>query len=96
MSILVDPLIDYGRGPNGHKVWCHMMSDGGIDDLHAMAARIGLRRSWFQNKPGHPHYDLTPSKRALAVRYGAEQVSSVEMIERYRASVRPATREEAT
>lgn len=42
-----------------------------LDDLHAMANWIGLKRSWFQNNKHLQHYDLTPSKRALAIRYGA-------------------------
>lgn len=31
-----------------------------------------MHRSWFQNKSGGtPHYDLTPGKRALAIKNGA-------------------------
>ena len=41
----------------------HVITDGeGFDELHAFAARIGLRRSWFQGD----HYDLTT--RAAATR----------------------------
>lgn len=42
--------------------------------LHAMAAKLGLRRAWFQTKPGRPerdHYDLFRSKRELAIQLGA-------------------------
>lgn len=84
--ILVDAIMDYGRGPGGHKQWCHMMSDdhseAGLVELHAMALRLGLRRSWFQNKPRFPHYDLTPPKRALAVQGGAQEVDSFELVRR--------------
>jgi len=42
------------------------------DELHAMAARIGMKRAWFQGPPKHdPHYDLVPSRRKLAVIAGA-------------------------
>jgi hypothetical protein len=70
MSVYVDKLRDWGwrLGPS-----CHLISDcppGDNEELHAFAARLGLRRSWFQTGI-EPHYDLTASKRALAVRLGA-------------------------
>ena len=55
----------------GHQ-WCHMWSED-LDALHAMAAKIGLKREWFQDKGRFPHYDLTPNKRAAAVRAGARE-----------------------
>lgn len=82
MTILVDPMYPHKSGE-----WCHMMSDQpsdeGLAELHAMVARLGLRRSWFQDKnPRFPHYDLRRSKRDLALRYGAKAVSSREMVMR--------------
>lgn len=41
-----------------------------LDELHKFAKSIGLRREWYQGK-GFPHYDLTASKRALAIQGGA-------------------------
>ena len=83
MSILVD---ESQVWPNGVGLWCHMMSDiqgpAGLAELHAMADRIGMSRSWFQNKPRHPHYDLRPSARALAIAAGAEAVTSNELVRR--------------
>ena len=29
------------------KLWCHLVADS-LDELHTFAARLGLRRSWFQ------------------------------------------------
>jgi hypothetical protein len=46
--------------------WCHMVSDRYVEELHAFASEIGLRREWFQGGP-RPHYDLRPSKRRLAM-----------------------------
>lgn len=78
MAIYVDPVFTWpGKGQ-----WCHMMTDGDLSELHAMAERLGLKRAWFQNKPRHPHYDLRPSKRALAVQYGAVEVTGVELVRR--------------
>ena len=64
----------------GKRRMCHMMTDGDIEELHAMALSIGLRRAWFQDHSLHPHYDLTASKRAAAIRAGAVTVSSRELI----------------
>lgn len=58
--------------------WCHMTTDGDLEELHRFAARIGLKRAWFQDHASLPHYDLTPAKRALAVRLGAVEVKARE------------------
>ncbi|HMN12797.1 MAG TPA: DUF4031 domain-containing protein [Bellilinea sp.] len=57
-----------------------MATDGSLLELHEMADRIGMKRSWFQDKPGRPHYDLSPGKRALAVRNGAVEVTSTDLV----------------
>jgi len=76
MAVYVDDLFDYpGKG-----WWCHMVSNN-LDELHTMADRIGLRREWFQNHPRHPHYDLRPYSRSLAVLHGAVEVSSEEIVQ---------------
>jgi len=66
----VDTLLDYGwrLGPS-----CHLMADS-LDELHDMAARLGLKRRWFQDDPRLPHYDLTTRRRAAAVHLGAREV----------------------
>jgi hypothetical protein len=50
--------------------------DHDLSELHAMAQRLGLKRAWFQDKPGTPHYDLTPTKRTQAIKLGAQATSS--------------------
>jgi hypothetical protein len=55
----------------------HLTGDSD-EALHAMAAKLGLRRSWFQTKPGRPwlnHYDLTKGKRFQAIRLGAVPIN---------------------
>ena len=63
-----------------HRGSCHLTVDGEstdhIEALHAFADRIGLRRSWFQDKSRVPHYDLTPSKREAAIAAGAAEVDA--------------------
>jgi hypothetical protein len=60
---------DWGRWSGGG----HLQADT-VDELHEFAARIGLRREWFQSKPGRPqndHYDVTRDRRELAIKLGA-------------------------
>lgn len=59
------------------RSFCHMVADS-EDELHAMAKRLGLRRDWFQPnvRPWLSHYDLTASKRVLAVKFGAIEHSA--------------------
>lgn len=67
MAVFVDQVQTWETGQ-----WCHMWSDRGDWELHAMARRIGLLRSWHQVSHGwFSHYDLRPGKRALALRHGA-------------------------
>lgn len=73
--IYVDDIIDYGNAASPHGKWCHMLSDVSLEELHAFAARLGLKRSWFQAKSS-PHYDLRPSKRAMALRLGAVEADA--------------------
>lgn len=54
---------------HGHQ-WCHLWADS-VEEMHAMAAKVGMRREWFQDKPGFPHYDLVPPRRAAALALGA-------------------------
>lgn len=60
---------------------CHLTADT-EEELHAFAARLGLRRAWFQAKSTTPHYDLTESKRELALKLGAVFVSAREQATR--------------
>lgn len=82
MTIVVDELRVWPHArPPFHRGSCHLMYAGGEDidgDLHAFADRLGLRREWFQ-RGSVPHYDLTPSKRALAVKLGAREVTARQM-----------------
>jgi hypothetical protein len=70
MTVYVDDM----RAPFGRMVMCHMLADSD-EELHAMAEKIGLSRRWHQ-KPGtpHSHYDISLSKRVLAVANGAKQL----------------------
>jgi hypothetical protein len=64
----------------------HLIADT-LDELHEFAARVGLRRAWFQ-QGSTPHYDLTEARHAKALELGAillDRASFVEVIRRLRA-----------
>lgn len=79
MSVYVDPLCEYGWVLRGRRTAsCHMTADSD-EELHALASKIGLKRSWHQPPPAHfSHYDLTPSRRAHAVAAGAVELTRAE------------------
>lgn len=81
MTIYVDNLIEYNIGKTvfGSKHWCHMATDSDLEELHAMAKAIGLKRKYFQEHHRVPHYDLTESKRILAIRNGALEVTGKQL-----------------
>jgi hypothetical protein len=63
------------------RIWYHMTSDTSLEELHKFATeKLGLRREWFQDKKNYPHYDITESKRALAITLGAVSVDSGTML----------------
>lgn len=72
MAVYVDSM----RAKYGRMVMCHMVADT-LAELHDMADRIGVARKWFQCPPkaSAPHYDIALSKRAIAVRLGAVEIS---------------------
>ncbi len=77
MTVYVDPLNNWGWKPDGvHEIKsCHLFTDSSdLAKLHELAHKIGMKREWFQNKPEHPHYDLTAFRRAQAVKAGAIEV----------------------
>ena len=68
MAVYVDDAeIKYGR-----MIMSHMLADT-PGELHSMADEIGIQRKWYQgpDKASTPHYDISLSKRALAIKAGA-------------------------
>lgn len=76
MTVYVDEM----RAKYGRMVMCHMVADSD-DELHEMAARIGVARKWHQ-KPGtpHSHYDVCLAMRKHAVRLGAVEIDRYGMV----------------
>ena len=70
--------VDSTKTPYGRMLMSHMVADS-LDELHTMAFKIGLRRKWFQDVR-LPHYDVSQSKKLLAINLGAVEISSKELI----------------
>ena len=70
MAVYVDDATTLWRG---HR-WAHLMADT-LDELHAFAARLGLRREKFQDKTSGAHYDVPAPIREEALRMGAIAIS---------------------
>ena len=78
MAVYVDDVfIPYGR-----MKMCHMVADT-EEELHEMADKIGMRREWFQNG-SHPHYDVSKSRRKMAVENGAVEITIRELVAHFR------------
>lgn len=61
----------------------HLVSDKSLDELHDFAAKIGMKREWFQDTgTQHPHYDVMGVMKSKAVRHGAKLVDSRELVKR--------------
>ncbi len=65
--------VDNYRAPFRNMIMCHMMADT-IEELHAMAKNIGLRRAWFQNKRSGCHYDIAQTTKGKALICGAVEI----------------------
>ena len=61
--------LDGARNHYGRMVMCHMIADT-PSELHQMAADIGMKQRWYQPL-SFPHYDVSLSRRKLAVEQGA-------------------------
>ncbi len=70
--------VDDARNRFQRMVMCHMIGDT-VEELHAMSADIGLLPEWFQPK-SWPHYDVSLTRRRLAVQAGAREVTQRELV----------------
>ena len=97
MTVMVDELQKWPTRIRCFKAGsCHLTVDGPIDELHAFAERLGLRRAWFQSASSAPHYDLTVSKRELALSLGAVFVPARDQARKRMAARATARTTEAT
>ena len=84
--MLVDDMMAHGWILHGKPVKsCHLFTDGPVSNLHKFAVSIGLKIQWFQPK-SYPHYDLTYSKRVLAIERGAIEIDKHDAVIIWRAT----------
>lgn len=70
MAVYVDDAVTLWRSQR----WAHLMADT-LDELHHMAARLGLPPRAFQDRPSGAHYDVGPALRLQAIALGALPIS---------------------
>lgn len=75
-------LVDQCRWEHRDHVWCHMVSDHSLDELHGFAEALRIPRRGFHGD----HYDLPSHVRAQAIARGAVSVSSRELVRRLTAA----------
>lgn len=78
MAVFVDTM----RAPFQRMIMCHMFADTD-EELHAMAAKIGVARKWHQRPASQggqgmnaswSHYDICLSKKKKAMQFGAQEI----------------------
>lgn len=84
--------VDSTRNPLGRMIMCHMWADS-IDELHAMADALGMRREWLHAPPDAkwPHYDVSRSRKMMAISKGAvltDRLGFIEFIARQKGDQR--------
>jgi len=84
--VYVDNMNTPARVGRLNAVWCHMFAypfddKKAILELHVLARKIGLKREWFQDRDGFPHYDVTKQKRKAAVEAGAMEIDIKGLVE---------------
>jgi hypothetical protein len=72
VTVYIDPPTWPGHG----RLWSHLVSDVSFDELHTFAARLGVPRKAFERD----HYDIPANRYTDAVRAGAVEVSSREVV----------------
>ncbi len=83
MAVYVDDMrASYTSRKGQRYVMCHMIADT-RQELLEMAKKLGLAQRWLQSQgTTHEHFDVTLSKRRLAVRAGAVQITKRAMAQR--------------
>lgn len=70
MTCYVDDMWKLPMGQFGRMKMSHLIADT-EEELHAMAAKLGLKREWYQSD----HYDVSKRVRGNAIYYGAREIS---------------------
>ncbi|MFI7011491.1 DUF4031 domain-containing protein [Streptomyces sp. NPDC050145] len=74
MTVYIDPPNWPGHG----RMWSHLVSDVSFDELHRFAEGIGAPLRAFERD----HYDIPSHRYEDAVRAGAVEIGSKELVRR--------------
>lgn len=74
MTVLIDPPNAAGHG----RLWSHLVSDASFDELHDFARTLGIPERGFDGD----HYDVPAEWYDQVVAFGAEPVTSRELVQR--------------
>lgn len=70
MTVYVDDMYLSPMGQFKRMKISHMIADS-LEELHTMANKLGLRRSWFQGD----HYDVSMGVRSAAILHGVVPIT---------------------
>ncbi|MBU6279098.1 MAG: DUF4031 domain-containing protein [Actinomycetales bacterium] len=87
-------LVDEAHWPWRDRLWCHLVSDTSLAELHEFARGLGVPERGFSGD----HYDIPEDYRLRAIEAGARPVTSRQIVEALRAAGlrRPAARVDAS
>lgn len=74
--------VDHPIWPWRDRLWAHLISDSGPEELHAAARELLIPQRAFDGD----HYDVPEERWAEIVAYGAQPVSSREIVRVLKAS----------
>lgn len=79
MTVYVDDMWNHTMGQYRGMKMSHMIADS-TKELLEMANTIGVQRKWLQSKgTNQEHFDIALSKRKLAVKAGAIEITMREL-----------------
>lgn len=80
MAVYVDDMYKYRLGEYRNMKMSHLIADT-TEELFNMVDKIGVQRKWIQDKgTEYEHFDICLSKRELAVKNGATEVTMRQLL----------------
>jgi len=71
--------VDNFEASYGRMKMCHMIADTRTELLE-MCDKIGVKRGWIQDfDDKREHFDISKSKKKLAIEYGAKEINMREL-----------------
>jgi hypothetical protein len=79
MAVYVDDMYKLSLGQFGRMKMSHLVADT-KEELLQMVDNIGVQRKWIQKEDTpFEHFDICMSKRTLAIKHGAIEISYREL-----------------